>query len=128
MAAAFKLSVVDNAGNVVTPVSAATFYTPAVSPLEANQYSNWQFYIEFFSDAAGTVPVTPTAGTISVAASPLGNNYLTASNTQTIQATTCVTPDSTYTPPAAEGMLTRGKVTLAGITGAAYFKAVFWRY
>lgn len=126
--AGFRLFVVDNGGNTVVPVSAATFYTPAVTPQDANQYDNWQFYIEFFSDAAGTVPVTPTAGTITVNASPLGNNYLAASNTQVIQANTCSTPDSTYTPPAAEGMLTRGRITLAGITGAQYFRAVFWRY
>lgn len=127
MAAAALLSVMSGS-NVVIPVSGATFFTPEVSPLEANSYSHWQFYIEFFSDAAGTIPATPSAGTIDVAATPLGNNYLTASNVQTIQATACGTPTSTYTPPAAEGALRRGRITFTGVTGAAYCRATFWRY
>lgn len=127
MAAASLLPVASGT-DVVIPVSAATFYTPEVSALEANKFSHWQFYIEFFSDAAGTIPVTPTAGTIDVAATPVGSNYLTASNVQTIQANTCSTPTSTYTPPTAEGSLRRGRITLTGITGAAYCRATFWRY
>lgn len=127
MAAASLISVMSG-NNVVLPVANATLYTPTVTPLEANKYSNWQFYIEFFSDAAGAVPATPTTGTIDVAATPIGNNFLTASNVQTIQANTCSTPTSTYTAPAAAGVFLQGRIVLTGITGAAYCRATFWRY
>lgn len=128
--AAFRLFVTGagaTANNIV-PTTNTTFYTPELTPLQSNQYDNWQFYIEFFSDAEGTTPVAPSAGTISVAATPMGANYLTASNTQVIQATTCGTPDSSYTPPAAEGQFTKGRIVLAGVTGAPYFRAQFRLY
>lgn len=126
--AAASLLFVTSGGATVIPVANGAFTTPVVSANEANQYANWQFYIEFFSDADGLTPVAPSAGTIDVAATPLGNNYLTASNVQTIQANTCTTPTSTYTPPAAVGAIRQGRIVLTGITGAAYCRAVFWRY
>lgn len=125
--AAFISSVLANDGGSILPVT-GTFYTALMSNLEANQYDSWQFYIEFYSDAEATVPVTPTAGTIDVAAAPMGNNYLTASNVATIQATACSTPNSTYTPPAAEGAMVRGRIILTGITGATTCRAVFRRF
>lgn len=126
MAALFP--VLNASGGVVLPTSNGSLYTALLDELSANQLTNWQFYIEFFSDVEGTIPATPSAGTVAVNASPCGNVYLTASNTQTIQANTVIVPDGTYTPPAAEGRIRRGRITFAGITGAAYARAYFWRY
>ena len=125
--AAFITPVLANDGSDILPVT-GTFYTALISNLDANRFDNWQFYIEFFSDAGATIPVTPTAGTIDVAASPMGNNYLTASNVATIQANACSSPNSSYTPPAAEGAMARGRIILSGITGAVTCRAIFRRF
>ena len=114
-----------SSGSSVIPTTNGTYQTADQSTCDAN---NCAVYAEFFSDPAGTLPVTPTAGTVLVQSSPLGNNFLTPTTNGTITATTCTTPNSTYVPPAIAGRIATGQVTLAGITGAAYARIVFWRY
>jgi hypothetical protein len=112
-------------GSEIIPVANATLYTADMSAATGN---NTQVYAEFFSDAAGLVPVTPTAGTVTISASPLGNNYLAAPNAASISATACATPFGTYTPPLFQGRVANGRAILAGITGAAYARIWFWNY
>jgi hypothetical protein len=108
----------------VIPVT-GVFYTADMSN---SQNNSGQIYLEFFSDAAGTIPVTPTAGTINFLGSPLGNNYLSMSAGSTVNATTVSTTNSTYTPPTFYGRCVRISATLSGITGASYARIVVWRF
>lgn len=106
--------------SVILPTGAGPYYTELMS----GDHALLQVNVEFFSDAAGTTPVTPTAGTVAIAGSPMGNNYLALG---TITATQAITPDSTYTSITATGPCVMGRVTFTGITGAAYAKINFWR-
>lgn len=121
-----RYPVLNGTGGEVLPIADATLYT--ASMYKPDQSNSTQFYIEFFSDADGLIPVTPTAGTIAVAGSPLGNNYSPAGNVATITASQCSTPDSTYTPPLFVGRIVKGRISFSGITGALTARAAFWRY
>lgn len=112
-------------GNPIIPVTNGTYQTADQSTSDAN---NCAVYIEFYSDAAGLVPVTPTAGTIGISASPLGNDFLAPASNASINASACAFPTSTYTPPLIPGRIVKGQVVLAGITGANYAQIIFWRY
>lgn len=81
-------------------------------------------YIEFYSDAAGIVPVTPTAGTVTISGRPMENNYI---DLGTITAAQAITPTSTYAPVLYNGLITMGRVTFTGVTGAAYARVTYWR-
>ncbi len=113
-------------GSSVIPTANGTLYTD--TSMSANPAQSCQVYMEFFSDIAGTVPVTPTAGTISVMGTPMGNNYLTPSGSASVNATACGSPTSSYTPPIFSGRMVQGSCTFAGITGAPYARVTFWRY
>lgn len=112
-------------GSEILPVSNGSFQTLSQLPCNAD---NCQVYIEFYSDLAGTIPVTPTSGTIQASASPMGNNFLSPSNVSTINAIACSTPNSTYTPPYFWGRIAFGQVTFNSIVGAQSAKVIFWRY
>jgi hypothetical protein len=107
----------------VLPTANGSFTTTMMSP-----NNGAQVYAEFFSDSAGTKPATPTAGTLTVQASPMGNNWLAPGNAGVVSATTCGTTDSTYTPPLFQGHVSRGRVTFAGVTGAPFARVVFWSF
>lgn len=114
-------------GNPVLSTVNGSYYTEEMSA----DFENADVYLEFFSDAAGTVPVTPTAGTISVAGSPMGNVWLAPPwDQQDIVATdVSVGPTAAqYTPRHIKGMMSIGRVTFAGVAGAAYARVTFWRY
>lgn len=87
-----------------------------------------EIYVEFFSDQGLTIPVTPTAGTINVTASPLGNVFLKPSGSQQIQAVDVAFPDGTYSPIIIDGLITRAKISVTGIAGASYMKAVIFNH
>lgn len=106
--------------SVILPTNAGPFFTDQMS----GDHALLACYVEFFSDAAGTIPVTPTAGTVTISGSPMGNNYLTLG---TITATAAATTESTYTPVLYNGLVQIGRVVFAGVTGAAYAKVTFWR-
>lgn len=111
-------------GSPVLPTN-GIFYTASMA---VNPAQNCQVYIEFFSDAEGTVPATPTGGVIQVQGSPMGNNWLSPSNVPQLNATSVGTPVSGYTPPYFHGRMTQGRVGFSGVTGAPYARVTFWRY
>lgn len=113
---------VKSGASEVVSTANGTFYTDAMT----DGFANCQVYVEFFSDAAGTTPATATAGTVTISGSPLGNIYLAPSTGTAINAADVSA--GTYTPAKMLGLVCKGKVVFAGVTGAAYAKVVFWRY
>ena len=91
-------------------------------------YTQADVYFEFYSDADGTMPVTPTAGTISIAGSPMGNAYLAASTNPVVSALGVSHPNATYEPPTIDGRSVKARITLSGITGAAYMRAIVYKH
>lgn len=79
--------------------------------------------IRFF-DAAGR-QVTPSAGTVTFAGSPDGQNWRNIVD-GSFAAADAYSP--TRAVPYAEGLMVRAKVTLAGVTGAQRFVATVWRH
>lgn len=117
-----SFNVLNSSGGTVLSVANGTFFTGEI----AGQYEKFQVFVEFFSNAACTVPATPTAGTITVSGTPMGNSYLSAANS-VITATAVVTGGlSTYTAPSINGPMRKGRAILAGITGATHAKIIFW--
>ena len=106
----------------VLPTADAVHFTDTMSA----DYQEAQVYFEFFSDAAGAVPATPTGGTIVVAGTPTGNVYLSAGNTAIVTASD-VTAIGLYEPPKFVGCVIKGRIQFIGITGAPYARATFWR-
>jgi len=110
------------AKSTILSTADGTLFTGDIS----GDYAQFQIYIEFFSDAAGTVPVTPTAGTATFAGAPNPSHWLAATN-PVITATTVIANGlATYTPPTITGSVKQGRVTFAGVTGAPYAKVTFW--
>lgn len=109
-------------GSEVLPTSGVPCFTDEMS----SGYATGQVYIEFYSDAAGTVPVTPTGGEVYAYGTPLGTVYMRSGNVNGIQAANAGT-EPMYEPPMFEGCVIRGKLEFSGVTGAAYARAIFWR-
>lgn len=109
-------------GSEVLPTNAGPYYTDEMSA----DWPTGQVYVEFYSDAAGTVPVTPTAGEVFAAGTPLGHVYMSAGNVGSILAINAGT-EPMYEPTTFEGCVIKGRLTFSGITGAPYARAVFWR-
>ena len=80
-------------------------------------------YIVFYSDEYVT-EVTPSGGTVMTTLAPDGEHFrsLTGGNFNAIDAN-----DPDRTAPVGYGLSTKGKITLAGITGASHFKACFYK-
>ena len=112
------------AGGEVLPVANATLYTGDMSASSASQC---QVYVEFFSDASGLLPVTPTAGLMSAEVSPMGAGWMASSNHNVINAADAGAA-ATYEPPYFEGRAKQCRITLSGITGALTARVTFWRY
>ena len=87
-------------------------------------YEKAYFSCKFFSDAAFTTQVTPSAGTVTLTASPDGVNYITVDDGGVIPAATATTTSLAT----ALGPMIKAKATLAGVTGAAYFMVTINRY
>lgn len=107
----------------VLPVNGGPYYTDEMSA----DYGYGAVYVEFFSDAAGTVPATPTAGDVIADASPMGNLFMASGNVSKILAVNAGTAPM-YEPPVFEGCAIKGRLTFSGITGALTCRAIFWRY
>ena len=112
-------------GGEVLSVTDGVYYT--ASNMGGSQADSCQVYVEFFTDAAGTVLASPSAGTIKPEGSPMGQAWLAPSSGATINATD-VKAVGTYTPPVFAGRMQQGRVTLAGITGAVTARITFWRF
>lgn len=115
----------NNQKRILLDVTSDVFYE---TDLLKDKMDLGEVYVEFFSDAAGTIPVTPTAGTVTVQASPLGNSYLDASNMGTIDATTVGAEESTYTPPQVDGLIRKARVKFEGVTGALTARVVLFKH
>lgn len=125
MSQAYRYPVKTGAGSEILPTADATLFT---DDIQAGLANNWQAYVEFFSDAQGTTPATPSGGTVTITARPMSVNYLAAPNSAVINASACATPVSSYTPPLFTGRVSKGRVVFVGITGAAFARVTFWGY
>lgn len=112
-------------GGEVLPVADGVYYT--AESMGGSQADNCQVYIELFTDAAGTVLASPSAGTIKPEGSPMGKAWLAPSSGAAINAAD-VKLAATYTPPVFTGRMQQGRVTFAGITGAVTARVTFWRF
>lgn len=124
MARRFFFRTNNGTGTTILPVADGSYFTEDLTIGKTDA----EVYLEFYSDAAATTPVTPTGGTITLSASPLGNNYLAAGSNPVIQATDVETPDSSYTPPVLDGLTSKARITFSGITGATHCKAVLFKH
>lgn len=106
----------------VLPVNGGPYYTDEMSA----DYGYGAVYVEFFSDAAGTIPATPTAGDVIAEASPMGTLFMASGNVSKILAVNAGSPPM-YEPPVFEGCAIKGRLTFSGITGALTCRAIFWR-
>ncbi len=114
----------DNGGNNRIPVADGDYFTGSLP----QEYLRGNCYLRFL-DSNGDL-VTPTGGTIEFVASPIEGQYLMAPSIQSIDATTVGgTPssDATYTPPTFDSIAINTRMTLAGVTGAAFVEAWHWR-
>ena len=102
-------------------VSDGAFVTQEEMPLG---YERAYFSCKFFSDAGYTTQVTPSAGTVTLTASPDGINYITVDDGGVIPAATATTASLAT----AIGPMIKAKATLSGVTGAAYFMVTINRY
>jgi len=113
-------------GNKALPVTSdGVFFTDLI---DFEQGSLCEVYVEFYSDEELKVPVTPSAGTVSASASPLGNVFLESSGSTNIHASKVSVPDGTYDPIILDGLIKRAKVSVTGITGASYMKAIIFNH
>ena len=78
--------------------------------------------IRFFNSAG--LQVTPSGGTVNFTGTPDMVNY------RDIDYGSFLAADAysvSRTPPYAQGLMVRGKLTLSGVTGADTFTAIVWR-
>lgn len=108
-------------GDMIIPVADGDFYTDQMSKdwSKAEQSS-----IQFFSDAEGQNQVTPSGGTITVTGTPDEINYFTIPEGVFNASESYL---ETRARPNASNAMVKAKLTLSGVTGAAYFKALMWR-
>ena len=122
-----RYNVKTNAGSSILPVANGEYFTNMMGPSQ----SDGEVYLEFFNTSADagalTNAVTPTGGTITVSASPMGNVFIRDANETVINAAEVSVPDGGYTPPIISGTAVRGKVAFAGITGATHARVIFSR-
>lgn len=115
--------------NLFNAKSGASFVVPTSGTFQTDQmsgdYGMCRVYIAFFSDSAGTVAATPTAGTVTLEVSPISGSWQTLDNATPLPA--AMVAAGAYDAPTHHGMAIRGRVTFTGIVGAAYARVVFWR-
>ena len=109
-------------GSEVLPTAGGPYFTEDMSA----DWPRGQVYVEFFSDAAGLIPVSPTAGDVIAEASPMGNLFMASGNVSKILAANAGSPPM-YEPPTFDGCAIKGKLTFSGVTGALTCRAIFWR-
>jgi len=115
-------------GSNFLPVADATLSTRTKSNyLMDNDLETGVFCIIFLD--SNKEPVTPTGGTIVPEMSTFAEGQWLgpSAGDTTINATDVSNPNASYNIPVFNGPATEGRITLAGITGATYCKAYFWR-
>lgn len=108
-------------GSSLIPVADGDFYTDLMS---ADYSQAEQQDITFYSDAEGKIPVTATAGTVTVTGTSDDFCYRTINQGVFDAADACL---ASRARPNAIGCMVRAKLSLSGVTGATYFSAVIWR-
>lgn len=106
---------------VIGQVADANFFSEEMNA----DYKEFYATIAFYSDAELANQVTPSAGTVKLTLTADGDNYLTIDNGQFNAADSYL---ETRTKPSAVSMAIKAKINLAGVTGAAYFKATLERF
>ncbi len=115
-----------NDGALALPVNTdGEFLTDLINTEEG---SLCDVYIEFYEDEQLQTPVTPTGGVISAQGSPMGNVFLPSPTSTTINAADVSVPNASYTPIVFDGLVIKAKISVSGITGANYMKAVLFNY
>ena len=109
-------------GLEVLPVSGGPYFTEEMSA----DWTRGTVYIEFFSDADGLVPASPTAGDVVAEGTPMGKLFMASGNVPKILAVNVGT-SPLYEPPVFDGCVIQGRLTLNGVTGASTCRAIFWR-
>ncbi len=116
-----------SSGSSILPIADGDYFTDNLDP----SYNDGQVYLEFYDsadDARSVInAVTPTGGTVTINATPLGNVYIRDANIKTINASTVSSPDGTYTPPVISGSAVRARASLSSITGATHCRIVIDR-
>lgn len=102
-------------------VANANFFSEEMSA----DYEKFYATIAFYSNAALTTQVVPTAGTVKITLTSDGVNYFTIDNGQFNAADAYL---ETRSKPSAASMAIKAKINLAGVTGASHFKATLERF
>ena len=114
-------------GGTRVPVTDGTYTTFDKPGSDISYQTEDGVFVIAFYDASDNV-VTPTAGTITPEMSPISGQWQSPSDGDTtINATEVEVGLSSYTIPRFAGPAMQGRMTLAGITGASYCVAYFWR-
>lgn len=115
-------------GAELIPVADDDFFT---DDMDAVEYSRGECFLQFY-DTDGVTPVTPATGTIVFRSAGIGvdgdEQYLRDGSNTTIDATTVIAGDATYSPPSFNSIVRKSKMTLASITGASFVRAFHVRY
>lgn len=119
-------------GTTLLPVTDGAYETIDMSATDQfMDRESGTFAIAFFSDADGLIPVTPSAGTATPEGDVIGAPQWLApgGGDAVIDATKCIASPlaSAYAVPTFIGPMFKGRVTLAGVTGALTCRATFWR-
>lgn len=105
---------------ISAPVSNGEF----LSELMSGSYEDCQMaFIHFFSDEYQTL-ATPSGGQVDFTLSPDGEYFKTV-DSGSFPAAESYKIDRT--PPNANGLAVRAKITLDGVVGATHFTACVWR-
>ncbi len=115
-------------GQAVIPVNDGVFETPAI-PYHSRTWANtieFTLRVAFYADADCKQIVTPTAGVIVPEMEAIAGQWHKPSNASSINATQCG-EQATYEIPLFSAPATKGRITVSGVTGAAYMRANFVR-
>lgn len=108
-------------GNELIPVADGSFFTDEMS----EYFKDGQCFLQFLNSSA--VPVTPTGGTVTFSSGVYPNQFLRDGNEVTINAADVIAGDALYPLPTFNSFVRFSRMTLSGVTGAAFVKAMHWR-
>lgn len=109
-------------GDEICPIVNGDYYTNEMS----EYYYNGHCFLQFFD--ANLEPVTPTGGTVVFRSAVMPEQYLQDGLKTVINAVDVAVGDASYDVPQFNSAVVKSKMTLVGITGAVYVKAMHWRH